>query len=389
MEKIRVVALVNDIRLGGTESVLLGVASRIDRKEFDFSLCALTDFRGTSHVTLDASFREANVAITYLVEGKTSFPRIKHVFRLVAYLRTSRPDILHCCLPDAVIIGTLAGRIAGVKNIIIHEQNTHRFYSRKLDVLFGIARYFSKLTICYSEALQEELFGTVQPQSSMVIYNGIDTEKIDAAKSSVVHEQKRNELGVASTDTVILAASRLTPWKGHAFLIRAFGEIAARFPDAKLLIAGEGEQEVELKKMAETPQLGSAVRFLGARTDVAEIMAVSDIFSYAIEGSNAVGALTVGMSAMEALAASLPTIISDYPDRHLRLLDRENCMVVKPGDVDSLSRALAYLLESTEERRRIGRNARTFVDSYFSLKQTIPMYESVYRALVHRHRSKR
>ena len=249
-EKIRVAAVINDVTLGGAQSVLLNIASLLDKKKFTFSVSYLRDFSSEGSPDLISQFEESGTTVTNLGRGK-KHTILFSIFLLYRHLKKDKPDILHCCLPDAVIVGVIAGRMAGVKRIHIPPMNTHDFYSNKLDLLFRLVRNFADLTISYSETLESELFGSYEilhepiaslSRKSYTVYNGIDISNVDEVKSKISYEKKRAELGVGADEILIFSAARLIPWKGFEFLIKALPGVVAARSNFTVLIAGSGEQ---------------------------------------------------------------------------------------------------------------------------------------------------
>lgn len=388
--RIKIAAVINDITLGGAQSVLLNIASHIDKEKFDFSVCYLSDYAQQSRPDFRSEFEATGITITNLGKGRKISPLVSF-FRLLHHLQQERPDVLHCCLPDAVILGVFAGRLSGVKKIVIHEMNTHRFYSKKLEFFFRVARRFANLTITYSETLETEIFGDFEilqkpidslQRNSYTIYNGIDLTKVDEFKQRVSFEGKRKELGIAPNTVLIFSAARLIGWKGFEYLVRAAPEIITACPNATILIAGGGEQEPFLRGLIDELNLSRSVRLLGPRTDVYEILAVSNVYPQAYAYPEGFSSISISMSGMEAMAFGLPIIASRYPALYDHIEDKENACIVKPRDVEGLARAIIFLAKDETERERIGKNARAFVEEYFSSRKAILIYESIYRALL-------
>lgn len=391
-EKIKVVAVINDILLGGAQAVLLNITSLIDKGSFAYSVCYFNDYAPEGRPDFSNEFLATGVPLTNL--GKGGKRRlIVSFFRLLRHLRAERPDVLHCCLPDAVILGVFAGRLAGVKRIIVHEMNTHNFYSGKLEFFFRVARRFANVTITYSETLEDELFGshkvlqeplTCIERSSYTIYNGIDLAKVDTTRQEVSSEVKRKELGVLPGQLVVFSAARLIGWKGFEYLVRAAPRIIAACPEVVILIAGEGEQEQFLQNLIEELGVSSSVRLLGPRSDVYAILAVSDIYPQALTYPEGFSSISISMSGMEAMAFGLPIVASQYPALYDHIVDKHNAMLVTPGSVDELADAIIFLATHPGEREAIGGNARRFVEDYFSSGKAVRIYESLYRALSRR-----
>jgi len=158
--------------------------------------------------------------------------------------------------------------------------------------------------------------------------------------------------------------------------------VLAAHPEAILLIAGSGEQESSLRALIAELKLDSSVRLLGPRTDVFEILAASDIYPQALAYPEGFSSISIGMSGMEAMAFDVPVVAARYPSLYDHIKDKENALIVEPRDIAGLANAIIYLASNPDQRARIGKNARRFVEDYFSSEKAVLIYESVYRALV-------
>ena len=98
---------------------------------------------------------------------------------------------------------------------------------------------------------------------------------------------------------------RLTPVKGHKYLIEAASKILLKIPGMIFVFLGDGELINELKRQATVSGINDKVRFLGWRPDVAEVMSTFDVF--------VLPSLNEGMGKVlvEAMAMGKPIIASD------------------------------------------------------------------------------
>lgn len=388
MLKTKIVYLTNDLLLGGTQSIVLDIASSIDASRYEREMWYLDDHKNGDATRPDfvPKFEEAGIRTRCF--GVRRF--IPGIFALRRALKEAKPDIIHVCLPDAVIIGTIAARLAGVKRVVIHEQNTHKFYSWKLNAAFAFARSLADLTIAYSDTLEDELFGAHHilrtpieriEHRSYTIYNAIRTDNVAKVNTEGTRRAKRAELGISDDDILLFTAARLVDWKGHAYLIEAFADVITACPNAKLRIAGEGPQESELTALIRKHGLEDSVLLLGPRTDVYELLAAADIFPQAYAYPEGFSSITLGMSGMEAMAFGLPVVASRYPALYEGIEDGKNVLLVEPRDVAGLSGALMSLCKDSTLRMRIGSAARRYVEERFSYAVSAKIYESLYDAL--------
>jgi glycosyltransferase involved in cell wall biosynthesis len=165
----------------------------------------------------------------------------------------------------------------------------------------------------------------------------------------------RRALGAADDDVVIVQASRLDSWKGHEIHLQAAGRLS-EMRGWRLWFAGgpqraaEAEYEQALRALAARLRISDRVTFLGQRDDVSLVLAAGDIYCQPNTQPE-----PFGLSYVEALAAGLPVVASDFGGAS-EIVTHDTGILVPPRDVDALAAALKRLVGDKTERRRLGRN---------------------------------
>lgn len=163
----------------------------------------------------------------------------------------------------------------------------------------------------------------------------------------------RAELGAGPDDVVIVMASRLEPWKGHALLIAALGHLRD-MPGWVAWIAGGPQRPHEqtyletLQTDARTARVGDRVRFLGDRRDVPRLLAAADIHCQPNLGPE-----PFGIAFIEALYAGLP-VVSTGMGGAAEIVTEACGVLVSPGAPDALAGALTALIADPGTRARLG-----------------------------------
>lgn len=136
-----------------------------------------------------------------------------------------------------------------------------------------------------------------------VLPNGIPLREY--AFQPDVRRQVRDSWHVGVNTLVVGHVGRFTTQKNHSFLLEIFAELHRKQPDSLLVLAGVGELQDAARSKAEELHLTDSVRFLGFRSDVAELLQGMDIFLMPslYEGFPVTG--------VEAQAAGLPCVFSD------------------------------------------------------------------------------
>lgn len=386
MKRIKVVQLVNALDRGGAETIAVDIARSLNPEVFDSSVWSLQRSKKEKE---DLGVRMQGSGKEPIILGEARMSRA--IPLLIQRLRKERPDILHCHLPQSIIVGVVAGRLAGVKKIIAHHHNTWEFNSWKINLLLRILKPFIDLHVCYSDTVEKELFGnthvvknpvSTRPGHSCTIYNFIDTARIENAQRTVTRAQKRREIGVEEDAFLLLIVARLIPWKGIDTVIRAMPAILARIPSAKLVVVGEGPGRKALEALIEESSAKNSIRLLGSRADTFELLVAADVFPsvYRYE-KDAVTKEAVGVAILEAMAAGVPVVVSNYESARKFVREGETGMMVSPDDPAEVARAIVIVKHDTQFAGRISKGAHAFIRERLSKEHMIPIYESIYTTL--------
>jgi glycosyltransferase involved in cell wall biosynthesis len=174
----------------------------------------------------------------------------------------------------------------------------------------------------------------------------------------------------------ILFLGQVEPRKGIYELLGALALLKDRFPSSILAIGGQGELE-QVRQRAHELGLADRVSELGWVTagQKAQELARAAIFCLP---SHAEGLPMALLEAMAAGKAVVTTGVGGIPDA---VVDGENGLLVEPGDVEGLAAALARLLGTDDERRRLGERARATIRERFESGVVIERISEVYEQL--------
>ena len=188
---------------------------------------------------------------------------------------------------------------------------------------------------------------------------------------------RRREFGFGDRDVVIGIVAVLRSWKGHHVLIEAFDRLRGDFPEARLLIVGDGPGRNELEEIVTRRELQDWVRFTGHRQDVPELMKAMDVMvlpSLKNEGTPQVlpQAMLVGTPVVCSSAGGITEVVKDGV--HGR--------VVSPGDARALAEALREALTDGETTARMARAARAHALEHFTFRKQVADTYAVYVELL-------
>ncbi len=174
---------------------------------------------------------------------------------------------------------------------------------------------------------------------------------------------------LASPPTVVCVAN-FRPEKRHDVLVKAFGEVLRAVPTARLLLAGTGPLEAEVRQDVARRGLAEAVVFCGSLTDVWPTLAEGDVFALASSYEG------LGSAVVEAMAAGLPVVATAAGGLRELVRPGRSGWLVAPGDHAEMARRIIQLLTDEDARRAFGAFAAleagamteaVMVDRYFDI----------------------
>jgi rhamnosyl/mannosyltransferase len=175
----------------------------------------------------------------------------------------------------------------------------------------------------------------------------------------------------------VLTIGRLTYYKGHRILLQA----AARLPGARFLLVGTGDLEAGLRSDIQRLGLSASVQLLGQQSD-AMLLALLDTCSClclpSLERTEA-----FGLVLLEAMRYAKPAVVTDVKGSGMGWVVRhgETGLVVRAGDPQALSDALAALLSDDYRRCAMGKAARARLDADFRIETQAQAIAEVYAAV--------
>lgn len=210
----------------------------------------------------------------------------------------------------------------------------------------------------------------------VVIPNGINFDEFDIDHSK---KECREMLNLSLDDMIVLFVGTLGPHKGPDILLNAMAEVLEIIPNVKLIFVGDGIMRRELEMLSEKLNIENDVKFIGYVGEISKKIMYyksADIFVLPTTGGHEI----FGNVNLEAMACSIPIIASKIGGVPDVVKNGENGLLVPPGDSESLSDAIVYLLENEDVREKMGRNGRKMVKNYsweIIAKKTKMVYEDL------------
>ena len=363
---------------GGAEQLALGIATRLNPERFESILCVSRWPISGKWRQVDTSWRPA---LEQVEASDVRFLPLRRRYkvdpaawmRLERFLRRERVDILHTHKFGSNVWGALVGTAARVPVILAHEhtwsfegQPLRRFLDREL-----IARASDRfIAVSQEDRRRMTEIERIDPSQTLFIPNGVPAAPPASGKDV------RAELGIASGAPVLGVVGLLRPQKAHHVLLEATATLIDRWPDLQVLIIGDGPERAKLERLAGELNVAQAVRFIGLRRDVPDVLRALDIAVCCsdFEGSP--------LSVLEYMAASLPVVATEVGGLPDLIEAGVNGLLVAPGDPAALAAALAQLLSDPHKAREMGVRGMERRTAEFDINVIVDRLEGLYGELL-------
>ncbi len=369
----RVLHVIQTAGTGGTESVFSALSEHLQANGWSV-LCAVGQ-RGRLTERLHASGLPV-VLIPGLGQGTA--PEVRSLAALYRTILTSGAQLVHAWSFPAHFYASLAARLAR-RPCIVNIRNGHHDTAgwRRLLLWRRLILPLATTVVVPSQGIARLLSGTLGLQETICIPNGVDVNARSRARS---RRAVRESLGMPAEAIVVGAVGTLRPVKGHRYLLQAAVQATACAASLRFLLIGRMHEPTTsaLTTFCRRAKLGDRVAFLGARSDVADLLSAMDIFC--------LPSLSEGMpnSVLEAMAAGLPVVATDVGGNPEVVVDGETGCLVPPRDPSALAAALVRLAGDPQLRSQMGRAGLARASAHFSLHRMLTHYEDLYRSVLGR-----
>lgn len=356
--EVRPLVLISSLAAGGAERVAVSLVCRLAQRGHHAVLCTLTSAFDDAQFTRE--LRQADVVRHDLGARRLSEPRICLAYR--RFLLGSGFNVVHAHGQDAWILASVVRRVTRVpvvltRHVLDEPGETWRLSLRRQCALTA-ARHGDAL-VAPSSATAERLAELAGICSSRihVIPNGVDLDRFELQDAPAARVRLRRTLGLTGDEPMVLVPAVLRRGKGHDVLLDALPLIQAECPKVRIVFAGGGERETELRERSRE----SAVTILGHRTDIPELLAACDVV---VLPSLAEALPTV---LIEAGAARRPVVATRVGGTADIVEHGVNGLLVPPGDSRALASAIVSVLNDPAKGQAFGDAGRTVAHYRYSL----------------------
>ncbi|HEV3209061.1 MAG TPA: glycosyltransferase family 4 protein [Chthoniobacterales bacterium] len=360
--KIRVLHLIDNLDLGGAQTVLFGLLEYFDRNRFEILLASM-------HANRKSLFfgRAARLGVRVVPLS----PRRWLPFYLVTLpwlLFRGRFDVVHTHLYASNWIGKPLAKLFSVPAVISHDHCYDRFrFDRSLiSMLDAWANRFADRILVIANSIREEL---------------IETERVGSEKIEIM----RNGLPARSFASrppadrkIVGAAGRLVAWKRFDRFLRVSKHLLELDSEYQFRLAGSGPREQSLRLMAKELGISERVVWCGAVSNMDDFFASIDLFLLSSEFED------LPMVLLEAMYHRVPSAAVSVNASRAELAG--DILALDPRDTEAgWARAIHGVFQNPEGCLRLGERGRSLIEQEYMAENCVKRLEKLYSELVLRH----
>ncbi len=329
----RLLCYMSSMNIGGAETFLMKQFRQLDREKYLLDFCVNVQEKCAYDDEIEALggriYRIPSKSENFLASIKA----FQKVVRDNGY-----ENVICSSTKPGVALDLLAAKAAGAKRIIHRSSSASNGSSTRIKLIHStvgqLAKVIPSIKLAPSVLAAEFLFGKgcVEKGKAHILNNGVDTCVF--SYSDKKRSDARKSLGLNDEFTLI-HVGRFLQVKNHSFLLDVFSKVVKSHSNSKLLLAGTGELEDEIKSKAESLGISEKVVFLGARSDIPDLLSAADalVFPSFFEGMPNV--------VIEAQAMSLKCIVSDRITPECKITPLVNQLPL--GDADLWAKEILTL----------------------------------------------
>ncbi|ATY86365.1 glycosyltransferase family 1 protein [Kyrpidia spormannii] len=293
------------------------------------------------------------------------------LWEINSLIRKFQPDLVHAHSSKAGFLGRLAAYRAGVPAVF-----TAHGWAFADGVPWG-----RKIVATVSERRAgrwcERIITVSEADRILALRHRIaDENTLVTIRNGIADTPRRAEPTNTDEPRIVMVARFARP-KDQSLLIRALEGLNGEF---SLSFVGDGPTRREMEALTANSSICHRITFLGARADVAELLAKAHVF---VLTSNWEG---FPISILEAMRAGLPVVASDVGGVCEAVVDGETGYLVPRGDEVTLRDRLKRLITNPDLRTRMGQAGRRRYEQHFTLDKMLNRTWQVYEEVLREHR---
>jgi len=352
---VRVLSVIGNLMLGGTESYVARMAREIKKYGVDMEICAL-ELEGPLLRSLEESgIRVHGTPYASRIQQSNTLTLARTVNAIRRIVAEGRFDIVHTYLFWSDVLGVSGARLAGCHRVIESRRSLHDWTHSPSAFFHGleqITNLFAHELIANSRValLDAEAHERWLPRIRTVLYNGVDVEDYQPAQIRVDGPLR------------IVTVGALAPRKGQEYAIEALALLIASGVDATLELIGSGPDDAMLRRKASDAGVADRVTFAGEQLDPRPHLTGADLFLLPSRQEGFSNAL------LEAMASALPVVATDVGGNAEAIADGVGGRIVPPQQPEAMAAAITELATDRRQLVEMGRANRRRVAELYTLE---------------------
>ncbi len=366
-KKTKVFYLITGLNPGGAENMLKKIIFKMYLDKYEISVCTITNIGSISKLI------KPYVKNIYYLNVQNLFDRIKAVIKLRKIIRKEKPDILHCFMIHA----NLLGRIASIGlNIKVVSSIRVKLKQKKYLPLLIIDRLTQSLVDIYIVNSKALFNFTVSQGITLkkikLIENGLDFKKFKLKKSP---DKIKKELNLSNLPVITMIAHNRKQ-KDYPTMISALNQLRKIKEFYFLAVGIDTESLINVFKKQHYDLSLNNIKLLGFRDDIPDILSITNIWvcSTLFEGQS--------NSLLEAMAMRKPIITTDILENSEVVREGKEALLVPPKSPNIMARAIETLMNDKHLSNQIAENAFKRVHNKYNINNTINKLEKLYDLLI-------
>jgi glycosyltransferase involved in cell wall biosynthesis len=297
---------------------------------------------------------------------------INAVRRLLFYCTKNKIQVIQVNGVISHLIGDTVGKLLKIPtvyntgNIMSETEKLHYKFFKWLPVSYWTNVFITSLNN-HKEELQ--LLGVSSERIFHLESIGVDIKKFHP---NITGEKIRAELGIPTNSIVVGQAGRLFGNKRFDYMLEMANEVIREEPTTVFLVVGDGPEEIRLHRLAKKLGIEKSVVFTGARNDIPQVMAATDIAVFTMDE------FTGGRTNWEAMASGKPVVST----KNL-LVEHERTGLIAPAhNAKEFAATVLSLIKDYELRKQLGKNARQVSEEKYDFNSNyMPQFEKMIKKL--------
>ncbi|MEO8737515.1 MAG: glycosyltransferase family 4 protein [Edaphobacter sp.] len=351
--------------LGGGERIALKLAALLPQYGYRASIL-------TFEADPESPALESPPCPIYLLALQRTYDltALKAALQLRTFLKQQQIQIVQTFFESSDIWAGFVTKTMSSAKLVWSRRDMGILRGRKHEIAYRLMAGLPDTVFAVSELVRQHCIEVdrIDPTRVQTIYNGLDLADWDTP----------SQFGNSRNKCVVTTVGNIRHVKGHDIFIKAAATIVPQFPNVSFSIAGgilEPAYFEELQALVRDLKLTSHFHFSGGITNLREHLAAADIFVLPSRSEGFSNAI------VEAMATSLPVVVTDVGGNAEAVQDEVSGFVVPPEDPDALAAAIMKLLADPSRAKTMGAAGKQRVAEKFTteamMKQTTAVYTSL------------